>query len=105
MQYLCRWLRVTLDYGPTNHPRTHGAVERLGGWLHEVLKKLYTAWSRRWNHYFPIAAWIHETTPDNKLPGNASPYRMLFGRNPRTQIGEIVLGWTVFPLDRASKVQ
>ena len=37
MRHLCRWLRVSLDFGPTNHPRAQGAVERLGGWLHGVL--------------------------------------------------------------------
>ena len=31
MQRLCRWLRVSLDHGPTNHPQAQGAVERLGG--------------------------------------------------------------------------
>ena len=31
MEHLCRWLRVSLDHGPTNHPRTQGVVERLGG--------------------------------------------------------------------------
>lgn len=34
------WLHVSLDYGPTNHPRAQGAVERLGGWLHEALNQL-----------------------------------------------------------------
>ena len=35
-----RWLRVSLDHGPTNHPRARGAVERLGGWLQEALTQL-----------------------------------------------------------------
>ena len=29
---LCKWLNVTIDYDPTDHPRAQGAVERLGGW-------------------------------------------------------------------------
>ena len=31
VQHLCKWLNVTIDYGPTDHPRAQGAVERLGG--------------------------------------------------------------------------
>ena len=35
VQHLCKWLSVTIDYGPTEHPRAQGAVETLGGWIHE----------------------------------------------------------------------
>ena len=31
VQHLCKWLSVTIDYGPSDHPRAQGAVERLGG--------------------------------------------------------------------------
>ena len=31
VQHLWKWLNVTIDYGPTDHPRAQGAVERLGG--------------------------------------------------------------------------
>ena len=31
VQHLCKWLNVTIDYGPTDHPRAQGAVERLEG--------------------------------------------------------------------------
>ena len=31
VQHLYRWLNMTLDYGPTYHPRAQEAVERLGG--------------------------------------------------------------------------
>ena len=29
--HLCQWLRVNLDHGPADHPRSHGTVERMGG--------------------------------------------------------------------------
>ena len=86
MQHLCRWLRVSLDYGPANHSRAQGAVERLGGWLHEVLAQLCISWPRRWDDFVPVATWIHRVTPDESLPGGASPYRILFGREPRSHI-------------------
>ena len=31
VQHLCKWLNVTIDYGPTDHLRAQGAIERLGG--------------------------------------------------------------------------
>ena len=40
VEHLCKWLNVTIDYGPTDHPRTQGAVERLGEWIHETLMEL-----------------------------------------------------------------
>ena len=30
VQHICKWLNVTIDYGPLDHPRTQGAVEMLG---------------------------------------------------------------------------
>eukprot|EP00752_Nemacystus_decipiens_P010808 g9614.t1 len=84
MQHLCRWLKVPLDYGLTNHPRAQGPVERLRGWLHEALSYLCTAWPKRLDDF--VATWIHRATPDPALPGGASPYTILFGREPRSQI-------------------
>lgn len=89
MSHLCRWLKVSLDFGPANHPRAQGAVERLGGWLHEVLAQLCAAWPRRWDVYVPVATWIHRITPDVTLKGGASPYRILFGREPRSHIDDL----------------
>ena len=37
VQHLCKWLNVLIDYGPIDHPGAQGAVERLGGWIHETL--------------------------------------------------------------------
>ena len=31
MQHLCKWLNVAIAYGPADHPRAQGTVERLGG--------------------------------------------------------------------------
>ena len=31
VQHFRKWLNVTIDYGPTDHPRAQGAVEWLGG--------------------------------------------------------------------------
>ena len=31
IRHLCKWLNVTIAYGPADHPRARGTVERLGG--------------------------------------------------------------------------
>ena len=54
-EHLCRWLRVSLDHAPTNHPRPQGGVERLGGWLQEALIQLCHSWPRRWDDFVPVA--------------------------------------------------
>ena len=64
VKHLCKWLHVTIDYGPTDHLRAQGAVEWLGG----------------------STLWLHWTIPDPRLPGKANPFRLLFGRDCRTQI-------------------
>ena len=51
VKHLCQWLRVSIDYGPTNHPRAQGAVERVGGWLQEVLSELSKSWPRIWDRF------------------------------------------------------
>jgi len=97
MQHLCTWLKVSLDYGPVNHPRAQGTVERMGGWLQEALSLLCKAWPKRWDDYVPVATWIHRVTPDPALPGGVSPYQILFGRPPRSHIDLLAQ-----PLDAAS---
>ena len=33
-----------------------------------------------------LAAWLHRTTPDHNPPGKVTPFRLLFGRDSRTQV-------------------
>ena len=86
IQHLCKWLNVAIGYGLTDHPRAQGAVERLGGWIHETLVELCKSWPRRWDEYVQPALWLHRTTPDPRLPSKATPFRLLFGRDCRTQM-------------------
>ena len=46
-QHLCKWLNVTINYGPSDHSRAQGAVERLRGWIHEILVEICKTWPRR----------------------------------------------------------
>ena len=45
--HVCRWLNAEIRYGPADHPRGQGAVERLGGWLQEMLSELCKTWPDR----------------------------------------------------------
>ena len=76
MQYLCKWLNVTIAYGPADHPRAQGTGERMGGWLHEALGELCETWPRRWDEYVQPALWIQNTTPNLRLPGKPTPSRL-----------------------------
>jgi len=89
VKHLCQWLRVSIDYGPSNHPRAQGAVERVGGWLQEVLSELCKSWPRIWDRYVLPACWIQRVTPDPSLPSSPTPFRLLFGRDARTQLDSI----------------
>ena len=48
--------------------------------------ELCKSWARRWDEYVQPALWLHRTTPDPRLPGKAIPFRLLFGRDCRTQM-------------------
>ena len=47
LRHLCRWLRADIQFSPANHPRGQGAVERLGGWMLDMLAELCIAWPKR----------------------------------------------------------
>ena len=48
---LCRWLHADIVFGPVDHPRGQGVVERSGGWLQELLAGLCRSWPERWDEY------------------------------------------------------
>ena len=51
VRHVCQWMKVKLDYGPADHRRGQGAVERYGGSLHDVLAELCKQWPERWDEY------------------------------------------------------
>ena len=89
VKHVCQWLRVSIDYGPANHPRAQGAIERVGGWLQEVLSELCKSWPRIWDRYVLPACWIQRVTPDPSQPSSPTPFRLLFGRDTRIQLDSI----------------
>ena len=90
MEHLCRWLKVKIDYGPADHPRGQGSVERVGAWILDVLSELCKAWPTRWDEYVALACWIKRTLPDPSLPSAMTPFQLLFGRSPRTSLDMLV---------------
>ena len=56
-------------------------------WLQEIL---YVSWPNKVGRlYVSVATWIYRMEPDARLPNTASPYRMLFGREPRTRLDHL----------------
>ncbi|CAB1107819.1 unnamed protein product [Ectocarpus sp. CCAP 1310/34] len=90
VKHLCRWLRANIVFGAADHPRGQGSVERLGGWLQELLAELCRPWPDRWDEYVSPAMWIKRTLPDTSLPTYMTPFEFLFGRKPRTSLDSLV---------------
>ena len=88
---LCRWLHAEIIvFGPADHPRGQGAVERLRGYLQELLAELCRSWPERWDEYVSPAIWIQRTLPDVSLSSHMTPFELLFGRRPRTSLDTLV---------------
>ena len=88
--HLCRWLKADIAFGPADHPRGQGSVERLGAWLIELLSELCQSWPQRWDEYVSPALWVKRTLPDLSLTPPLSPFELLFGRPPRTSLDSLV---------------
>ena len=74
------------SHGPSESPRSCKKVGGGGAWIHETLVELCKSWPRLWDEYVQLALWLHRTTPDPRLPSKATPFRLLFGRDCRTQM-------------------
>lgn len=63
VKHVCRWTQADIRFGPSDHPRGQGAVERLGGWLQEMLSELCKSWPDRWDEYVSPALWMKRCLP------------------------------------------
>ena len=90
IEHLCRWLKVPIEFGPADHPRGQGSVERAGTWMQDVLSEICKTWPTRWDKYVGPACWIKRTMPDSSLPSAMTPFQLLFGRSPRTTLDVLV---------------
>ena len=52
----------------------------------KTLVELCKSWPRRWDEYVQPALWLHRTPLDSRLPGKATPFRLLLGRDYRTRM-------------------
>ena len=55
---------------------------------------------QRWDEYVKPTFWLHRTTLDPRLPGKTTPFRLLFGRDCRTQMDARILSLDVEGLGR-----
>ena len=90
MTLLCRWLNAVIALGPADHPRGQGAVERLGGWLQELLAEICRSWPQRWDEHVSPAIWIKRTLPGVSVPSNMTLFELMFGRKPRTSLDSLM---------------
>ena len=89
LKYLCHWLKARLDFGPADHSRSQGEVERFGGWLQEMLTELCRAWPDHWDEYVAPTCWIKHTL-DSSLPSKMTVFELLFGLKLRTFLDSLV---------------
>ena len=90
VKHLCRWLRADIQFSPANHPHGQGTVERLGGWMLDMLAEQCIPWPKRWGEYVAPACWIKRTLPDPTLPNNMTPFELLFGQKLRISLDTLV---------------
>ena len=90
LKSLCHWLKARLNFGPADHSRGQGAVERFGGWLREMLAELCRAWPDRWDAYVAPACRIKRSLPDSSLQSKMTAFELLFGRKPQTSLDSLV---------------
>lgn len=90
IQHLFRWLKARIQSDPTDHPRAQTNVERLVGWVQNVLSESCSAWPERWYHYASPASWVNRTLLDPSLPTSVSPFKILLGHKPRTTLHTLV---------------
>ena len=48
--------------------------------------ELCKSWPRRWDEYAQPTLWLYRATPDPRLPGKVILFRLLFGRDCRSQM-------------------
>lgn len=51
IQHLCQWLNADIQLGPADHLRTQRTVEKLGGWMQDVMSEFLSAWPEPWDQY------------------------------------------------------
>ena len=89
VQHLCRWLKLPIDFWPVEHAWAQEAVERLGGWIHETLTELCKPWPKRVDECVQPALWLQRTTPFRGASGQPHSFKLLFGRDLRSQINAV----------------
>ena len=81
VKHLCLSLRVSIEDSPSSHLRAQEAVERVGGWLQEVLSELCTSRHRIGDRYVLCACWIQRATTNSSLPSFQTSFRLWFDRD------------------------
>ena len=82
LKSLFHWLKARLAFGPLDHSRDQGTVERFGGQLQEMLAKLCKAWPDHWDEYVSPACLLNRIRQDSSLPFKITSIELGLAVNP-----------------------
>lgn len=78
------------------HPQTNGLCERMNGVLKRILTHFTALNTAEWETYLPWALMTLRTTPSQSLAG-LSPFRVLYGQDPRFPLARLVIDFDTNP--------
>ena len=101
MEYLCRWLKVPIEFSRADYAGDQGSIERARTWMQDVLSEICKTWPTRCDDYVAPACWIKRTIPDPSFPFTMTPFQLICRRSLRTKLDTFVpqMDGTETPVD------
>jgi len=91
-QELLRKLGCAPRFNTPRHPEASGKVERYNQTCKKMLHHVMQQHGRQWHKFVPLMLWALREVP-NATTG-ASPYMLVYGRNPRGPLTILKESWT-----------
>ncbi len=81
VEEMCSYFRIKKLNTTAYNPKCNGLTERFNGSLCQMLSAYCDAKQTDWDVYLPVALFAHRTSWQRTV--KESPFRLLYGRNPR----------------------
>ena len=91
-QEMLRKLGCAPRFNTPGHPEASGMVERFNQTCKKMLHHVMQQHGRQWHKFVPLMLWALREVP-NATTG-ASPYMLVYGRNPRGPLTVLKESWT-----------